>query len=196
MSSKNELWTIGIGDPTLVGWVTVVVYFFVALICLKATFTPNPSSINNIPNQGKSIKIFWLSLTIILVFLGINKQLDFQTLLIQLGREFAKSHGWFEYRRTIQLMFIITIGLFGITTLVVLFRAFHNSCSTIKIALTGSIILFTFIIIRASAFNHISELIHINLLNLEINDILELSGLAVIGFGGYRFIRKYNLTAS
>src|SRR5262245_10532966 len=28
-------WSPGIGDPSVVGWVTVVLYFFAALICLR-----------------------------------------------------------------------------------------------------------------------------------------------------------------
>jgi len=41
MSVENGKWIPGIGDPTIIGWITVAVYFIVALICLKAAFTSN-----------------------------------------------------------------------------------------------------------------------------------------------------------
>ena len=36
-------------------------------------------------------------LTILLLLLGINKQLDLQTLLKDVGRRMAKANGWYEH---------------------------------------------------------------------------------------------------
>ena len=36
---------------------------------------------------------FWLLLTVVMLVLGVNKQLDFQTLLIGMGRSAARGEG-------------------------------------------------------------------------------------------------------
>lgn len=180
-------WVPEIGDPTIIGWVTVAVYFIVSLICLKAAF---------ITKNDNSIKILWKFLTVFLIFLGINKQLDLQTLLTQLGREISIAQGWYQYRRTVQVGFIILIGLSGIAGMFLLIQTFRSASAAIKIALTGSIILLVFILIRASSFHHIELLINFELTGTRINWLLELGGLAVIGIGGYRYTASQNFTTS
>ena len=196
MSIENERWVPGIGDPTIIGWVIVALYFVVALICIKAVFVSvnnkqHETIHDNFPSE-KSIQLFWLSLVFILILLGINKQLDIQTLFVQIGRDMAKLHGWYEYRRMIQLIFITFIGIIGISTLTILIRTYRNSPSAVKVSLLGSIILFTFILLRASSFYHIGDLINIDLSSIRINEILELGGLIIIGVGGYQFSTRQN----
>ena len=78
MSLLAERWAPGIGDPTVVGWVTVVVYAAVAFLCLSAR--------NNVAmHEGRRVRTLWLGLGILLVILGINKQLDLQSLFTQVG---------------------------------------------------------------------------------------------------------------
>ena len=52
-------------------------------------------------------------LTILLLFLGINKQLDLQTLLNDMGRRMAKANGWYSIRRFYQVIFIATVRPWG-----------------------------------------------------------------------------------
>jgi hypothetical protein len=178
MSVENGHWVPGIGDPSVMGWVTVIVYFIVAIICLKAAVSEKPE------------KLFWLFLTFTLIALGINKQLDLQSLLIQFGRGIAIEQGWYKDRRLIQVVFIILLGLLGISALTVLIKTYHHACFTVKIALTGCAILFSFILIRASSFNHLDIFINMKLASAIINGLLELGGLIVIGTGGYRYITR------
>lgn len=179
MSIENGRWVPSIGDPTIIGWVTVAVYFIVALICLKAAFTSN---------SEKSIKNFWLFLTLVLISLGVNKQLDLQNLLTQLGKEIAIDQGWYKNRRVVQAGFIFFIGLTGITTLIFLIKTYRDTNFTVKIALTGCTVLFLFILIRAASFHHVDIFINLKFIEIKMNSFLELGGLAIIGVGGYRHI--------
>lgn len=70
-------WTPSIGDPTIIGWVTVVVYFIVASICLKAALKAKLDS-------DKTIKNLWLFLTVFLIALGINNNLIYKLYLPKL----------------------------------------------------------------------------------------------------------------
>ena len=184
MSIENGRWVPSIGDPTIIGWVTVAVYFIVAVICLKAAFTSN---------SEKSIKNFWLFLTFVLIALGINKQLDLQILLTQIGKGIAIEQGWYKNRRAVQAGFIIFIGLTGVSTLIFMIKTYRNINSSVNIALTGCIILFSFILTRASSFHHMDILINMKLADIRVNEILELGGISIIGIGGIRYLyNKYH----
>lgn len=186
MNIENNHWVPSIGDPTIIGWVTVAVYFIVAIICFKAAFTPKLNNNQNNLHQEKQIKHFWLFLTFFLIALGINKQLDLQTLFTQIGRAIAIEHGWYNSRQAFQMSFIIFIGLLGVISVFILFRTYQNASSSVKIALVGCIILFVFILVRASSFHHMDIFINMKLAGVRMNGILELSGLAIIGLGGLR----------
>ena len=178
MSIENGRWAPSIGDPTVMGWVTVVVYFTVAIICLKAASTEN---------ANKSEKHFWFYLTFFLIALGINKQLDLQSLLTQTGKDLAIAQGWYKDRRFIQMGFIILIGLLGVTGTIILLKTYRNANTAIKIAFIGCIILFVFILMRASSFHHMDIFINMELAVVRMNGILELVGLAIIGVGGFLY---------
>ena len=179
MSIENGRWAPSIGDPTVMGWVTVVVYFTVAIICLKAATTEN---------ANKSEKLFWFYLTFFLIALGINKQLDLQSLLTQTGKDLAIAQGWYKDRRFIQMGFIILIGLLGVTGTIILLKTYRNANTAIKIAFVGCIILFVFIIMRASSFHHMDLFINMEFVGAKMNWLLELGGLAIIGVGCLHYL--------
>lgn len=181
MSVENNYWVPSIGDPTIIAWLTVVTYFVVALICLKAAL---------ISKNDKSTKTFWNFITIFLIFLGINKQLDLQTLLTTTGRYLAHTHGWYQDRRFVQIAFIIFLGSISITGLIYLFRKYKNTTIEIKFVLFGCIILFAFILIRASSFHHMDIFIQIKVMGMKMNWILELGGLTVIGVSAHKYLYK------
>ena len=183
MSIENNHWVPSIGDPTITGWVTVAVYFIVAVICFKATQTSKH-------NSEKSIKNLWLFLTLFLIALGINKQLDLQTLFTQISRSLAIEQGWYKDRRMIQISFILLIGLTGIVSIAFLLKTYRNSTSAIKIVLTGCVILFVFILIRASSFHHMDAFINLKLAEIKMNGLFEIAGLTIIGFGALKYLQE------
>ena len=111
----------------------------------------------------------------VLITLGVKKQLDFQTLLIQTGKD----------SRIVKKGFIILIGL---SALAILIRTYHNISTSIKIALAGISTLFTFVLIRASLFYHIDIYNKLDLTGSKVYPILELSSLIIIGIGSFKHI--------
>ena len=61
--------------------------------------------------------LFWGILTVLFVFLAINKQIDLQTWLTGIGRRLAETQGWYEKRRGMQATFVIVVGGTGLLTL-------------------------------------------------------------------------------
>ena len=99
--TRDFNWVPGIGDPTFGGWVTVVLYLLACLSCWKTAEVVLRRDLN-----GQSDSRVWLALSIAFFFLGINKQMDLQSAMTELGRMVAFSGGWYEQRRTVQIYFV------------------------------------------------------------------------------------------
>ena len=93
---KRDLnWQPEIGDPTLLGWITVVAYFVSAILCGMAVRSARARS----DDSRASTKFeagFWTASMVIVASLGINKQLDIQTLFTETARELALVGGWYD----------------------------------------------------------------------------------------------------
>lgn len=173
----NERWTPGIGDPTPLGWFTVVAYLAAAVACAMAA------------RRGAAdpgAQRLWNILAVVLLALGINKQLDLQTFMTQVGRDMSHHFGWWERRREIQAAFIFAIAGSGALTILLLWRSVATLQRNIRLALAGLIFVFTYVVIRAASFHHVDVFIHSRLFGVKWNWILELSGLFVILFAAWR----------
>lgn len=169
--TADDRWHIGIGDPTVFGWLTVVVYLAAMYLSFK---------------QFRQLRIvgvlsnFWLSLSVMLLLLSINKQLDLQTLLTQTLRDHAFAHGWYAQRRFLQAFFILFLGLGILLTLFSLRMLLAKSWQQYKLAWVGILLLCGFVFMRAASFHHFDFLIGTQVLGVNVNVILEIGALAII----------------
>jgi len=107
-------WRPGIGDPTIGGWVTVLLYFLAVISCWKTA-----------RNSYLSDWKVWYAISVLLFAMGINKQLDLQSALTELGRVLAYQEGWYANRQTVQLYFIAAVAFvcgWGVIALIVAAR--------------------------------------------------------------------------
>lgn len=169
--TDNGEWHIGIGDPTLFGWLTVIFYGCAAYFSLKQY-----RQLQQTIGDAK----FWLYLAILLMLLGFNKQLDLQTLFTQLLRSHAIANEWYEKRRMLQSAFIVFLGVAMMVTLLSLRVLLAKSWQQYKLAWMGIILLCTFVLMRAASFHNFDGLINANLFGLRMNVILEVGTLSVI----------------
>lgn len=168
-------WTPGIGDPTIMGWVTVVAYFAAAVLCFR-TARRNPDA-----------RRIWWALTTFLVLLGINKQLDLQSWFTQEGRDLARGEGWYDSRAAVQRAFIAAIVGLGLTVSGLSFWATLRRPATVRVAVAGLAVLLAFIAIRAASFHHVDLFLGSTLLGVRFNWLLELGGIAIIGAAAGRY---------
>jgi hypothetical protein len=165
-------WVAGIGDPSLVGWVTVGVYAAGAALAAR----------NAAAAQRSGVPVsFWLVLTAVLLALGLNKQLDLQSWFGQTGRDLAKAQGWYESRRAVQAAFIVLLGVGAVALLVWARRQWAGLWSEYRWVFGGLTLLFVFIVIRAASFHHIDEFIGIDVGVTTFGRALELAGVGIIG---------------
>ncbi len=195
MTGFEQRWTPGIGDPSLMGWVTVAVYFLVGICCLLVRRI-EPVKIDTIDNttndaNARVYRKFWSILALSLFLLGVNKQLDLQSLFTQTGRDFALASGWYEHRKTVQKIFIGVFGLLAMGTSGWLIYRFKDACHTIKIAVAGFSLLFAFVVIRAASFHNVDFLLRYQFAGVQFNWFMEIGTLIIVGFAAFNYRKKY-----
>jgi len=182
-------WSPGIGDPTIMGWLTVVLYALAAWQCYRLATTHSEM-------QGRREVAIWWTLALGLLALGVNKQLDLQTALTEIGRIVAVQNGWYEGRHDVQLEFIYgVVGVASLTAVAMVFLARKARPATI-LALVGSAFLVTFVVMRAASFHHFDLFIKSEYLGLRMNWILEMGGICIIIAGARLRLRAEHPTSA
>ena len=170
-NSNNKTAYFNFGDHTLFGWATVFLYFLASLC------TGYQAKLAK-ANQENSF--FWLGLTVLLIFLGLNKQLDLQTNLTEWLRGVSKAHGWYDQRRGIQLVFVSLMGL-AIPLLLISLRAFlYNSWQRYKLTWIGIVLLLVFVLVRAASFHHVDTFFYKTIGSLRYYQALEMLAIGLI----------------
>jgi hypothetical protein len=189
--AQNERWEPGIGDPTVMGWLTVAAYLYAAVESARALWL----SLARVDRERASF-LLWLGVTAFLVALGINKQLDLQTYFTEVGRDLFRDHGWYENRRVAQAWFIGIIATLGLTTLAGAAWFGRHLVRKDPLAFGGALFLMTFAVIRAASFHHVDQMLGMRFVGLKVNWILELGGIALVFAGARRFRLSRSRTQS
>ena len=166
-------WRPVIGDPSPMGWFTVAAYALAAFLAWRAWST----------NRER----VWLGVTVLMAFLCLNKQFDLQSLVTDLGREFARLFGQYEHRRGFQKFFIVAVlgivAVFG-PLFAWKYRAFVRDH---KLLTAGIVFLLTFIVIRAISIHHVDEFLKTSRTGgVKMNWILELTGIGLVALAAWR----------
>lgn len=144
--------------------------------------------------SGDRRRIFWQFSAGVLIVLGINKQLDLQSLLTQLGRDLALAQGWYAHRQMLQLLFIAIATLGALLALVALYRWSGATGVELKVASLGLAFLAAFVVIRAMSFHHVDRFLFHGDFGRLPNGLLELGGIACIA-GSAMYRRRVNPTS-
>jgi hypothetical protein len=177
MTTIDSAWHLGIGHPTPIGWLAVIAYFLAAWGCRTVFVAASASP------GARSTARFWLLLAVALGALGMNKLLDLQTALTEIGRLLAHSGGWYERRQEVQIYFIVAVGVSGALALAALSWLSWPLSTSRMLALSGLTFLLSFVLIRASSFHHVDVFLGQTALGLRWNWILEISGIGLVGAG-------------
>jgi len=171
-----DLWRFQLDNPTILGWTVVAFYEMAALACARAAV---------LRRRIGDTSPWWI-LAAGLCFLGINKQANLQTLLIVIGRHLSETGGWYEDRRTIQLIFsaVFALGL-GVILIWLAFK-YRGFFKLNRFAFWGVVVLGLFVGMRAATIDHVDEFLKINLKDEKWAWVLEITGSVLIGLGAIR----------
>jgi len=161
-------WTPGIGDPTIGGWITVVLYFLAMISCWVTA------------RSGIKEHRTWKAISILFLGLGINKQLDLQSALTEAGRVIAFEQGWYDQRQFVQLAFIIFVAIVCVGAVVTLLIWTRHAPLSTWFSLLGTILVIGYVLIRAASFHHIDRFIGTTILGFHWNWILEMGGITIV----------------
>ncbi len=178
-------WRPQIGDPTFMGWLTVAAYAVAAAVSLMAALRQPASD-----REGRRSRRVWMGVAILMAALCVNKQLDLQSLLTDVGRVIAHAQGWYDQRRLVQRWFVAAVSAGGIIALAALAWRLRSVLKGRRLLLFGLGFLLMFIIIRAASFHHVDELLGVQVIGLRVNWILELTGIGLVGLSAALDIRK------
>ena len=174
--TKDGIWHAGIGDPTLLGWITVIAYCVATLRCVfKASKL----------DKNEANYRFWAYLAIFLLLLAINKQLDLQSWFTQAMRSVAQTQGWYANRKSLQLLFIAFLSVGMLLSLLSIRLYLAQSWHNYPLTWVGIVLLSTFILMRAASFSHIDQMIHYPIFGIRLNGVMEIGSIALIIFGSY-----------
>ena len=145
------------------------------------------------PRRDRSPRVrpsaFWLVLAGFLVALGINKQLDLQSLATQIGRDVIKARALYGQRHMFQVGFILTIALACASSLAALLWAARRGLQGRWPALLGMLFILSFVVVRAASFHHVDAFLAASVGGLKWNWILELSGIGAVGLAAFRIAK-------
>ncbi len=174
MDLLNEIrWRPKIGDPTMMGWFTVVMYGIAALLALRVWY--------------RQRDLLWMFVSLVMTALCVNKQLDLQSLFTDIGRVAFRHLGLFEQRRLFQKWFVLgVVGMAGVAGAWFVWQR-HTFWMRHKLLSSGLFFLLTFIVVRAISFHHFDVFIkseHFG--GVRMNWVLELGGIAMICLAALR----------
>lgn len=171
-------WRPGIGDPSLMGWVTVAAYLGVALLCWRSARSAHGLVEQAAAHRGRRL---WWMLASLFVLLAINKQLDLQSLVTVVGKRLAETQGWYEDRRIVQFWFICAVG--GMCAVLFCGLAWLTLGTRREnwLALAGTGALICFIVIRGASFHKVDMMLGWRLWGAKLNWVLELGGIGCVG---------------
>jgi hypothetical protein len=179
-------WTPGLGDPSLLGWLTVAAYAATAVLVGRALRSALRAARAGDPRASPQ---FWGVLLLGTLVLGVNKQLDLQSGLVELGRTLSRDQGWYEHRRAVQAGFVV-VGVLACGALCWwLARLARRELRRVLPALVGWSLLCAFVAIRALSFHHLDRLLGWSVGGARLGAVLELSGIAILAVGATHYVR-------
>jgi hypothetical protein len=168
-------WRPEIGDPSMMGWVTVCAYAIAAIMCWLAA-----RRCRRVSGTERGSGAMWLLIAASMALLCVNKQLDLQSLLTDIGRVISWRQGWYEDRREVQKLFIFgLLGGFAVMggVVMVVCRGFWRRHVLLAI---GLCFLGSFVAVRAVSFHHFDVFLKWSPGGVRMNWLLELSGIALV----------------
>ncbi len=192
-STVRALAVLGIGDPTIAGWIIAASYLAVAALCawavrvtqigakMAAVWTGPERRQRDRAAAYLASLLFWALLVMLFVFLSLNKQIDLQTWLTDVGRRIAKAQGWHDQRAAIQTFFVVAVATGSLVTLSVLLYLTRELLPRHVLAFVGLVLLVCFLLVRAGSFHGVDHVLAWRLLGIRMSWLLEFAGIFCVG---------------
>ncbi|MCF7976249.1 MAG: hypothetical protein K9N55_20695 [Phycisphaerae bacterium] len=168
---KGGYWSTNRGDPTVIGWSITVFYAVAALACLYCTGFCD--SRRSVPISLVYAWFWWMMLGLV-VMMGINKQLDVQLLLADIGRAFTKHLGWYGQRKPVQIRVLAFGACVCLACLLEVGHKLKRAPKSTWLALFGILLLGVNVLIHLVSLHLIEGVLAYSLAGLSVGNGLEI----------------------
>lgn len=176
------------GDPTVAGWLITVGYAAVAILCARTAWAARARGLG--ATAHRTAVVFWLALGVAIIALAVNKQLDLQSDVTAFAKGVAQRQGWYEERRTVQVVFIAMMFLGIVVGGAAAVRFFRHVPREGGLALMGVACVAVFALLRAAQFNHVAGRLPSFGGSLPLLSVaFEVTGGVIIGYAAWRAVR-------
>ena len=180
-----------IGDPNPLAWGTVAIYLIAAIGCLLCA--ADAKRIFGAEQVGVH-RLVWAGMFVIMLFLGINKQLDLQTFFTSVIKALARHYDMYELGKRSQGVFLGLLGGTAIGGMGVVAWMIRRQWRRYVFLILGALFIVRFVLVRAGGFYGVS-LPRVSVLTggVKLNWLLEILGAAVVAvaaFLNWRSARK------
>lgn len=180
MTSFNGFF--GVGHLSIVGWLTVILYFWAAIRCwiIVRELRWAAEKIEKI----KELRC-WRCIRAALFALGVSKQLNLQAALTETGRAIARFQGWYGQRQSAQFAVVAAIAIVSLIIAIVVVMWARNAPVSTWLALAASTMLIGYWVIRAVSFHAFDDLVDARIGGIRLDSFLEIGGIAAVLVASY-----------
>jgi hypothetical protein len=144
-------WHFGFHDPSALGLLTTAGFLAVAWMSGRRALEAARDS----RTPAVEVNSWWI-ISAFTLFLGLNKQLNLQTLFIDLGRNLSVSHGWFESRRSVQFAFVFASGILGLIAIFFALLRYRTYWRGHRCVSGGLALVAFYCLLRIAEINHVA----------------------------------------
>jgi hypothetical protein len=138
-------WRPDIGNDGVSGWVLTALYALAVAGCLMSLTGPGAS-----PHLRH--RLFWAAAAAVLLVLGLNVQLDLQTLLRRSMRCVSHLQLWYDDRQPVKEAVVILAGVTGVLALALAAWMLRGSMRRFALPLAGLALVCAYVVARAVYF--------------------------------------------
>lgn len=131
--------------------------------------------------SARGARLMWCGVTLVLAVLALDKALHLESLLESRLEAIALEGGWYGRRQPAQRAAIAALTLASAITAGVAAWALRRVQPATRAAGIATILLATFVAIRAVSFHALDRLFSSGIGPLRLSNVIELAGLAIIG---------------
>jgi hypothetical protein len=149
---QGREWHFQANDDTRGGWLAFCIYLGLILLCWRNVALRYRGA--GRPDRALSLR-FWVILSACVTALGINKQLDFQILLTQIGKQVAATVGVLNYWSQLRVIFAVGVAITGVAVAIHVWKLAGYATRTERVVLIATATLIGFVVLRTLSIGHL-----------------------------------------
>jgi len=180
-------WRPGMGDPTPIGYLTAALYFVTAFLCWLAARRARGLADKA---RRRQTRAFWFIAAVFMFLLGLNKQLDLQTLATRVAREIAAQQGWYTRRVEVQKVICVYAVILSGVMLLAFGALLRRALRRTWLAMAGIVTLTAYVLIRGVSYHRLDVMMGRMFGPIKVYKFIELIGIACVALSAFLNSRR------